>query len=69
MVTSIKRLGAHLGNKGKFRKASALFRRLLEGGQLDRSHGKHVMEVRERPPVRREAVTCTRPSGSGEQTP
>jgi len=46
LVSSITRLSAHLGNKGKFRKASGLFRRLLDSGQLDRSHGKHVMEVR-----------------------
>lgn len=46
LVSSITRLSAHLGNKGKFRKASGLFRRLLDSGQLDRSHSKHVMEVR-----------------------
>jgi hypothetical protein len=46
LLSSITRLSAHLGNKGKFRKASGLFRRLLDSGQLDRSHGKHVMQVR-----------------------
>ena len=47
IVTSLNRLAAHVSNKGKFRKASALVRQLLESGTLERKHGKTMMKVLE----------------------